>query len=308
MQTGKQAAAKGVSPLHIENLSIVNAEGQEVLLRGVSSHGMQWFGQYVNYDVLKWLRDDWKINVFRAAMMIDEGGYHQDPRIKDKLIEAIEAAIALDLYIVVDWHNTVGDPTPTLEEEIVFFQEIMEKYKQYPNLIYEIYNEPNGQDVRWENKIRPFAEKMVQAIRKTDPDHLILVGTATWSQDVHEAADHPLEDPNVMYVAHFYAGTHGQSIRDQVAYALQKGVPVMVTEWGVSTCSGGGGVYLEETKEWLQFMEENRMSWINWNISDKQESSAALLPGASDKGGWTEAELSASGKLIREYLRTGKIC
>jgi len=46
------------------------------------------------------------------------------------------------------------------------------------------------------------------------------------------------------------------------------------------------------------------LSWCNWSIADKDETSAALKPGANANGGWSENELTVSGKLIREKIRS----
>ncbi|MCE9688570.1 glycoside hydrolase family 5 protein, partial [Shewanella sp. AS16] len=95
------------------------------------------------------------------------------------------------------------------------------------------------------------AEDILSVIRKNSPKNIVIVGTGTWSQDVNDAADNQLKDGNVMYALHFYAGTHGQSLRDKADYALSKGAPIFVTEWGTSDASGNGGVYLDQSREWL---------------------------------------------------------
>ncbi len=56
-------------------------------------------------------------------------------------------------------------------------------------------------------------------------------------------------------------------------------------------------------KTWFQWLEDNKLSWANWNITDKNETTALLLPGAPANGGWTEGQLSPAGIYIREKLR-----
>nr|WP_244864963.1 cellulase family glycosylhydrolase [Xylanibacillus composti] len=289
--------------LQVVNGQLRNAAGQPFQLVGISSHGLQWFGQYVNEDSMRWLRDDWGINVFRAAMYTAEGGYITNPSVKEKVKEAVEAAIALDLYIVIDWHILQdNNPNQYKEQAKAFFAEMSALYGQYPNVIYEIANEPNG-NVTWNNDIKPYAEEVIPVIRANDPDGIVIVGTGTWSQDVHHAADNQLSFSNVMYAAHFYAGTHGQFLRDRIDYALNKGAGIFVSEWGTSDATGGGGVYLTQSQQWIDFMNSRNISWINWSLADKNESSAALRPGASPTGGWTNAQLSTSGQFVREQIR-----
>lgn len=292
--------------LKIKGTQLVNQSGKAVQLKGISSHGLQWYGDYVNKSSLKWLRDDWGINVFRTAMYTGEGGYIDNPSVKNKVKEAVEAAKELGIYVIIDWHIlSDGNPNQNKAKAKEFFKEMSSLYGNTPNVIYEIANEPNG-DVNWNRDIKPYAEEVISVIRKNDPDNIIIVGTGTWSQDVNDAADNQLKDANVMYSLHFYAGTHGQSLRDKANYALSKGAPIFVTEWGTSDASGNGGVYLDQSREWLTYLNSKKISWVNWSLSDKQESSAALNPGASKTGGWKLSDLSASGKFVRENIRSSQ--
>ncbi|MEC2181342.1 cellulase family glycosylhydrolase [Bacillus spizizenii] len=288
--------------LSIKGTQLVNQNGKAVQLKGISSHGLQWYGDFVNKDSLKWLRDDWGITVFRAAMYTADGGYIDNPSVKNKVKEAVEAAKELGIYVIIDWHIlNDGNPNQNKEKAKEFFKEMSSLYGSTPNVIYEIANEPNG-DVNWKRDIKPYAEEVISVIRKNDPDNIIIAGTGTWSQDVNDAADDQLKDANVMYALHFYAGTHGQFLRDKANYALSKGAPIFVTEWGTSDASGNGGVFLDQSREWLNYLNSKNISWVNWNLSDKQESSSALKPGASKTGGWPLSGLSASGAFVRENI------
>ncbi|MEK5081914.1 cellulase family glycosylhydrolase [Bacillus sp. FSL H8-0515] len=288
--------------LSLKGTQLVSQDGKAVQLKGTSSHGLQWYGDFVNKDSLKWLRDDWGITVFRAAMYTADGGYIDNPSLKNKVKEAVEAAKELGIYVIIDWHIlNDGNPNQHKEKAKEFFEEMSRLYGNTPNVIYEIANEPNG-DVNWKRDIKPYAEEVISVIRKHDPDNIIIVGTGTWSQDVNDAANDQLKDANVMYALHFYAGTHGQFLRDKANYALSKGAPLFVTEWGTSDASGNGGVFLDQSREWLNYLNSKNISWVNWNLSDKQESSSALKPGAAKTGGWPLSDLSASGAFVRENI------
>ncbi|MEC1546777.1 cellulase family glycosylhydrolase [Bacillus rugosus] len=308
MPASKASAAGAKTPvsingqLSIKGTQLVNQDGKAVQLKGISSHGLQWYGDFVNKDSLKWLRDDWGITVFRAAMYTADGGYVDNPSVKNKVKEAVEAAKELGIYVIIDWHIlNDGNPNQNKERAKEFFREMSTLYGSTPNVIYEIANEPNG-DVNWKRDIKPYAKEVISVIRENDPNNIIIVGTGTWSQDVNDAADDQLKDANVMYALHFYAGTHGQFLRDKANYALSKGAPIFVTEWGTSDASGNGGVYLNQSREWLNYLNSKNISWVNWNLSDKQESSSALKPGASKTGGWPLSDLSASGTFVRENI------
>ena len=101
-----------------------------------------------------------------------------------------------------------------------------------------------------------------------------------------------------MYTQHFYAGTHGKELRDRIDQVLAKGLPVFISEWGVSRADGSGGVFLKEAGEWLDFLQKRGISWANWSLCDKNETSAALKPGTPATRAWTTADLSESGKFV----------
>lgn len=301
--TGSGTPVAENGQLRVNGVDLVNQHGQAIQLRGMSSHGLQWYGQYMNSSSIRWLRDDWKSNVVRAAMYTDSGGYIANPAIKNKVIETVDAAIQQGIYVIIDWHILKdNDPNQFKSQAISFFKEMAQRYGHLPNVIYEIANEPNG-NVNWNQHIRPYAVDVVNAIRQIDSDNIIIVGTGTWSQDIHDAANSPLTQSNIMYTLHFYAGTHGQYLRDRIDYARSKNAAIFLTEWGTSQASGDGGVYDAQTRTWINFLNQRKISWINWALSDKQETSAALAPGASTDGGWNDSMLSPSGRLVRELMR-----
>jgi endoglucanase len=293
--------------LRVEGTMLLNAAGKPVQLRGISSFGLQYAGKYANEEVIRWLRDDWNMQIWRAALYTSEGGYIQQPALKSKVVDSVEAAIKLGIYVLVDWHILLDqDPRLYQKQAIAFFGEMARRYGEYPNVLYEICNEPNGENVTWQGAIKPYAEAVIAEIRRHDPDNIIIVGTPTWSQDVDTAAEDPLTGfDNIMYTLHFYAGTHGQFLRDKADTALKKGLPLFVTECGTSQATGGGGVYEKEFLEWLSFLKKRRISWINWSLTNKGEDAGILVMNADreGRGRWTEEELSVSGKLVRSILR-----
>ena len=293
--------------LQVIGTNLCDEAGRPVQLRGVSSHGLQWYGKYANKNVLTWLRDDWNVQIWRSAMYLTQGGYINAPVLKNKVIESVDAATELGMYVLIDWH-VMNDRNPQAyqAQSIEFFREMARKYGDKPNVLYEICNEPNGKDVTWSGNIKPYAEAVIAAIREIDPDNIIIVGTPSWSQDVDIAAEDPIVgQKNIMYTLHFYAGTHGEELMKKADVALSKGLPLFVTECGTSEASGGGGTFVKESRKWIKFMEKRNISWINWSINNKGEESGALVYNADRdaKGGWKDEDLSESGRFIRKVLR-----
>ena len=285
--------------LQIKNHLIVDKDGDTVVLRGMSLFWSQWGGQFYNKETVKWLRDDWKCTVVRAAMGIESGGYLKNPETEyEKIKTVIEACIDLGIYVIVDWHDHHAEDH--LSESKTFFEKVSADYGQHPNLIYEIYNEPLN--VSWISTIKPYAEEVIGIIRSNDPDNIIVVGTPNWSQDVDDVITSPLDYENIAYSLHFYSSTHGQFLRDKASKAIKSGLPLFVTEWGMSEANGDGIIDSEELNIWADFMEDNNLSWGNWSLHNKDETSAALKPATTALYGWSEDGLSESGGIIRDYL------
>jgi hypothetical protein len=262
-----------------------------------------WGGErFYNAQAVAWLKRDWNAGIVRAAMGVDApGGYLTDASNRQRVVTLVDAAIANDMYVIIDWHSHHAEQYRA--QAVAFFQDMARMYGHRDNVIYEIYNEPL--DVSWADTVKPYAEAVIGAIREIDPDNLIVVGTPHWSQDVDVAAADPITGyANIAYALHFYAGTHGQALQNKAQVALDKGVPLFVTEWGTVSANGDGAVAEGETAAWMAFLKANHISNVNWSITDKAEGAAALVPGASVTGGWTEAQLTASGAHVRTIVRS----
>ncbi len=282
--------------LKLDGNNIVNQYNEKITLKGISSHGLQWFNYLVTDENIKTLKS-WNSNVFRLAMYTKEGGYIDNKDIYNDLIKDIDLVIDNDMYVIVDWHIlSDNNPNNYKNEAIEFFDKISSKYKNTPNIIYEICNEPNG-NTTW-NDIKSYAEDVIKTIRKNS-NNIIIVGTPTWSQDVDNVIGNKIEDENTMYAVHFYSGTHKDYLREKVKKALDNNVAVFISEFGVSDASGNGGVYLDEANKWMEFIKENNLSFINWSLADKDESSALLKP---NNKVILDDNLSESGKYIKSIL------
>lgn len=293
--------------LSVKGRFMVGEHGDTVQLRGMSLFWSQWMGQYYNADLVKWLRDDWKCTVVRAAMGVEMGGYLENPDTeKMKVIEVVNAAIAKGIYVIIDYHSHEAQKNPLAAQR--FFSEMAKKYANVPNVIYEVYNEPL-QATSWGKDIKPYAEGVITKIRTYDTTNIIVVGTRQWSQLVTEAAMNPITRSNIMYTLHFYPGTHKQELRNEAQKAIDMGLPLFVTEYGTCDASGNSNFSPEETALWYEFMDKNKLSYCNWSIADKPETASAVVPGSSPYGGWADYELTESGKFVREdmILKNGPI-
>lgn len=304
---------KGTTPvsqhgqLSVKNGQLVDKNGKGYQLRGMSTHGLTWFPEFVNESAFKTLCDDWNTNVVRLAMYVDEWGngqcYMGNKSGSLELLEkGVDICIKLDMYVIIDWHVlNPGDPSKYTNEAKSFFETVSKRYAKYPNVIYEICNEPNG-GASWSGNIKPYAEKIIPVIRKNAPNSVIIVGTPTWSQEIDKPLSDPLSYKNVMYAFHFYAATHA-GLRSNVENCVAQGLPVFVSEFGTCDASGGGANDFNETQKWLSYFDKQGISYCNWSICNKDETCSVLRPGTSANGNWSESDLTENGKWMRNWLK-----
>lgn len=288
--------------LHIEGTKILDQNNNEVQLRGMSFFWSQWIGEFYTPQTVRWLKEDWQCTIVRAAMAVEDSeGYITNPETeKNKVFTVIDAAIAEGIYVIVDWHSHHAEDYE--EQATTFFSEVAQKYGDRPNIIYEIYNEPL--DVSWDNVLKPYHEAVLAEIRKYDPDNIVVCGTRNWSQNVDDVIGNEIDDENVAYTLHYYATTHKQELRDTAQEALDNNIALFVTEFVTTDASGDGFIDIQEANTWWEFLDENKISWCNWSIADKDESSAALLPNSSTTGNWNASDLTQSGTMVREELKS----
>ena len=60
--------------LKLDGVNLVNQYGEKIQLKGISSHGLQWFNYLITDTNIKTIKS-WGSNVFRLAMYTKEGGY-----------------------------------------------------------------------------------------------------------------------------------------------------------------------------------------------------------------------------------------
>ncbi|HXS57772.1 MAG TPA: glycoside hydrolase family 5 protein [Hanamia sp.] len=235
--------------LHVEKTQLMDEAGHEVVLRGMSFGWHNFWPRFYNAGAVKRLHTDWKASVVRAAMGVEpKNGYIDKPEESKMRIEAvINAAINEGIYVIIDWHSH----HIRLEEAKTFFKEMAAKYGKYPNIIYEIFNEPEKDS--WAD-VKAYSTELIATIRSIDSDNVILVGSPHWDQDIHLAADDPIQGyKNLMYTLHYYAGTHKQSLRDRGEYALAKGLPLFISESAGMEATGDGKIDTDEWKKWIQW-------------------------------------------------------
>jgi hypothetical protein len=238
----------------------------------------------------------------------------------------VKQADSLGMYALIDWHlHFPGNPNALLGTATEFFDYMSKTHGHRKNVLYEIANEPSrhsgvcpdarkpARDCFWADCIKPYAEKIIQTIRKNDPDGVIVVGTTCWSSFGMKCIDNPsgdfygqdgpkypgefeatkndrLADPNTMYTVHIYSGD-GKWKADKIDEWAPH-LPLFLTEWAAqnsaafadSTKADNGW---PEARRILNIAAKHKIPWIYWNLSpakymavfkDKTLSTAVLSP------------------------------
>ena len=287
--------------LQVKGTQIVSDKGKKVQLKGVSTHGIAWFPQYVNNSSFASMKR-MGANTIRLAFYSDPAaGY--DAGLYKKVEEGIQAATGLGMYVVLDWH-ILSDGNPKIYEKNAgkFFTYFSRKYGKQKNILYEICNEPNG-NVTWAKDIKPYARRIIKKIRKYDKKNIIIAGSSTWCQDVDQTAKSPLKGKNIAYSLHFYAATHKEDLQQKLKTAYKAGLPILVTEFSICDASGNGAIDKSSGKKWIKLLKKYKIGFIAWSLCNKQESASLLKASCSKTGNFKKSDLSKTGKWILAQMK-----
>ena len=302
-----RARPSSCGKLQVKNGKLCSESGEPVMLRGVSTNGLIVTESFINEDLFRELSKDAGVNLFRLAVYTygvgiigyctngDKERYHRD------IENGVEYAARQDMYVIIDWHIlSDGDPNTYLEESKAFFAEMAEKYKDYKNVLYEICNEPNKVD--WA-AVKKNAEAVIPVIREKDPAAVVIVGNPEWSKDLYSVAADPLDFDNILYTLHFYSATHGQQFRDMTEELSQSGLPIFVSEYGVTAASGDLPRDLESADEWIALLERENISYCMWSFSKVAEACSAIRATVPKYSGFVTEDYTETGLWLLETLK-----
>lgn len=183
--------------------------------------------------VLDILKDEWGVNVLRLITCIDywknDWNVYYDGNItrthREVIKKIIEMAGERNIYVIYcPWNvrdGSIPDPLPfpphTPHTEVIsdeegfinFWISVIEELGIYPNIIWEIYNEPYGPIEDWYR----VWNKIINTIRDTGNDNLIIIQYNTgihYNNDTNQnidlswILDYPFNYSNIIYSTHIY--------------------------------------------------------------------------------------------------------
>ena len=303
--TDGRARPSSCGRLQVIDGKLCGKDSEPVMLRGVSLNGLVTSESLLNEPLFEELSNA-GVNLIRLPVYtygVGIVGYctkGDKERHKQDIAEGVKLAEAHDMYVIIDWHIlSDGDPNTYLDDARLFFAEMAETYGDSSNVLYEICNEPNGVD--WKT-VKAYAEQVIPVIREKDPDSVILVGNPDWSKDLNSVAADPLAFGNVLYSLHFYAATHGKEYRDMTERLSQNGLPIFVTEYGVTAASGGHPRDLESADLWIDLLERENVSYCMWALSKAPEACSMIRSTVPKSSGFTQDDYSETGLWLLDTL------
>jgi endoglucanase len=281
-----------INILLLLNLSLVNAQtpwlkvvgnkikdpaGNNVILRGVALQDIS--GQKLDGIVgLNGLIDKltntadaeagvpgWYTKVIRFTINPPVGDFQT--YYNNTLKPAVDYATSKGLYVILDNHYIATVDANNFEYTSQFWTFMAPRFKTYPNVLFEVYNEPINSSTSWANFKKLYMQPWVDIIRKYAPHNLILAGNQNWDQVVGNASASPLVGNNIVYVAHIYPGQFSSaSIKSQVVTAAAV-VPVFLSEWGFSMTSSAtllNGTVANYGTPIMDWAESLGLHWTAW--------------------------------------------
>lgn len=304
LSAAAQSPVERHGQLRVEGTQLVDSKGAPVQLRGVSMGWHNMWPRFYNQGTVDRLTGDWGADLVRCSVGVAhlDSGFDCDSVAAYAVVDSIvQGAVRNGAYVLVDFHSHPNK----LADAKRFFTHVAGKYGHLPNIMYEIWNEPT--EVPW-SECKAYAEELIPVIRALDPDGIVVVPTPRWDQEVDKAADDPIAGvPGLLYSLHYYAATHTGWLRDKAQYALDKGLPLIMSECASMLHTGDGVVDTKEWDEWMRFADEKGISWAAWSISDKDETCSMLRPSAASDGReWRDSDLKPWAVLVKHYLRRNR--
>jgi hypothetical protein len=286
--------------LKVSGTQLVSECGNPVQLRGVSTHGLQYFGDCITSASLDGAANVMGADIVRIAMYVNENGYLSNPAGFTSQVDALVDQIgARGMYALIDWHIlNPGDPNISIADARTFWTHEATQHKGKKYVLYEICNEPNG--VSW-SQIKTYADDIIPKIRAIDPDTVIICGTPNWSQLDSSISGNKLNYTNIMYTFHFYAATHSTGALTPYVGVL----PIFVTEWAACQSTGSGNTDYTNATNFINIMNTNKISWCSWSYSDSTEASGQLTSGICPANGpYDTAHLTTAGTFVRTNINS----
>jgi hypothetical protein len=304
-ETPAETPASSALAIKVAGKNLVDGAGKTVQLRGVNVSGPEfvsvqgwstspWGGQTgdvtPNWDAMK----TWKVNAVRIPLneaswlgyqCTDASGKTRDPdpghNYQATVKSAVEGATAAGMYVILDLHWTAPgkfcplaqNPVADADHSIDFWKSIATLYKDQPNVLFELFNEPfifwtSGESNQWKvlrdggtftkyvtGSASQYTadytwksagmQQMIDAIRQTGATNVVLAGAPSWSQDLSQWVSYQPHDPLAQLAAVWHAYPNSGVVGSPDASVPKFGTDAY--SWAQSVLDAGVPLVLTET-------------------------------------------------------------
>ena len=128
------------------------------------------------------------------------------PVFLNRIKQVVDTALKYNLHVIINMHHheaLIANPVGQKERFLAQWRQIGEFFKSYPDsLLFEVLNEPNG-NLTAEIWNQYFPEALAE-IRKTNPDRIVVMGTAEWGGLGGLSKLQVPDDENIILTIHYY--------------------------------------------------------------------------------------------------------
>ena len=275
--------------LHVEGIKLVNASGKEVKLRGANIASFEWspFGEQVLTSV-DTLIDNWKANCVRLPISheywlgMPKAWAGDGPVAYQNRIDAVVKRVTeKKCYIILDNHSYM---LPN-DDQFRFWKSIAAKYKNHPNVLFDMLNEPK--DCTWDQWknggtitgkfpqtttdvtiTSKGMQALLKTIRVTGAKNIIVAGGIDWGSDLSGIVNgYALSDSagnGIMYSSHIYPWH--TAVRDQFVGNIIGKYPILIGEMGQDSIHKAPLGYSSWTAWMLDWIERNKLNVTAWDF------------------------------------------
>lgn len=279
--------------LHTEGRWIINDNGEKIILRGVNIPSLEWSttGDQIVKSLIHMI-DVWKINIARIPLSQDRWyGYAAEQNDGGKSYRALVANLVAyghrnGCYIWLDlhwnnggvWGENIGQHKMPDDLSMTFWKDVAVLYANHPAVLFGLYNEPH--DITWdiwrhggivdetitmENGTRtlsyhtPGHQKLLQAIRETGAENIIIAAGLDWGFDLRGIeSGYALNGSNIAYDTHPYPWK--PKPWDVYFGNVGKVHPIFVGEWGGTVEEGHQSYGIDMAG----YLRRNFFCWTAW--------------------------------------------
>ena len=293
---------------------IIDGTEREVRLYGVNRAGLEWEsrdGQIL--DSVKYACDEWHANIIRLPVsqdrwfgkMPEQNDENNAEKYRARVDEIIDAVAERGKYLLLDlhwsdlglWNGKSGQHMMPDEHSLLFWQNAAARYRNHPNVLFGLYNEPHidkkvdgefgdpwhiwkfGGELREKDtSYRAVGmQELIDKVRSTGAKNVVVVGGLDWGYTLDGAVgENALHDPDgngIILDSHVYPWKRLEWDLD--IGGLDRDFPILVGEFGHygNDAKPVEGVQRLPSEEWLPrllgWIEKNGYSFTAWDFHPK---------------------------------------